>query len=160
MPAVRLDGATAPIYLWADPDQVEPQALAQLRQIAALPWVFHHVAVMPDVHLGKGATVGAVIAMRHAVAPAAVGVDLGGGMAAAQLALRAEDLPEDLGALRVAVEQAVPVGFAAHQLPLVDQGADLWAEFDRLAEPAGDLYGRAQAQLGTLGGGNHFAGCG
>ena len=77
-----LPGANVPIKMWAKTDEVEAQALDQLRNIAALPWVFHHVAVMPDVHLGKGATVGSVIAMKGAVAPAAVGVDIGCGMAA------------------------------------------------------------------------------
>src|SRR5688572_5655144 len=81
-PHVTLQGDRVPIKLWARRDEVESQALEQLHAIAALPWVAHHVAVMPDVHLGKGATVGSVIAMRGAVCPAAVGVDIGCGMAA------------------------------------------------------------------------------
>jgi len=158
MPPSTLSGATAPIYLWTDPQTVEPQALQQLRNIAALPWVFHHVAVMPDVHFGKGATVGSVIAMRDAVAPAAVGVDIGCGMAALHLDLRAGHLPDDLGPLRSAVEAAVPVGFATHRVPAPPGRAHerLWAEFDRLARPAQGLRERARLQLGTLGGGNHF----
>jgi tRNA-splicing ligase RtcB len=153
----RIEGGTVPIYLWAEPDQVEAKAMAQLGNIAALPWVFHHVAVMPDVHFGKGATVGSVIAMRHAVSPAAVGVDLGCGMAAMQLDLRAGDLPDDLGPLRATIEAAVPVGFAMHREPVdAAAGDELWAEFDGLDPVVADLFERARCQLGTLGGGNHF----
>jgi tRNA-splicing ligase RtcB (3'-phosphate/5'-hydroxy nucleic acid ligase) len=152
-----LPGATVPIYLWADPAGVEAQARAQLENIAALPWVVHHVAVMPDVHYGKGATVGSVIAMRNAVSPAAVGVDLGCGMAAMRLGLRAEDLPDSLAPMRSAIEAAVPVGFSMHDAPVADGGSDeLWAEYDGLAEPASGLLDRAMRQMGTLGGGNHF----
>src|SRR6266496_1366875 len=138
MPATVLEGSGVPIHLWADPHEVESVALDQLRRIAALPWVYHHVAAMPDVHFGKGATVGSVIAMRDAVAPSAVGVDMGCGMAAMRLDLRAEDLPDDLGPMRAAIEAAVPVGFAMHPGPVQD------------------LFERARRQLGTLGGGNHF----
>jgi tRNA-splicing ligase RtcB len=155
MPATTLKGDNVPIYLWAEAHQVESQALDQLKNIAALPWVFHHVAVMPDVHFGKGATVGSVIAMRHAVSPAAVGVDLGCGMAAMRLDLTAEDLPDSLGRTRSAIEAAIPVGFAMHREP-VDAGDELWAEFDALDPVAHDLFDRARRQLGTLGGGNHF----
>src|SRR3954464_7121825 len=73
----RLKGDKVDVWLWTDPAGVESVALDQLRNIAKLPWVFHHVAAMPDVHYGKGATVGSVIAMKGAVSPAAVGVDIG-----------------------------------------------------------------------------------
>jgi tRNA-splicing ligase RtcB len=76
-----LPGTAAPVRMWTDPSTVDSDALRQLRNIGSLPWV-HGIAVMPDVHLGKGATVGSVIAMRQAVAPAAVGVDIGCGMSA------------------------------------------------------------------------------
>ena len=82
-----VEGSGVPIRMWADPDTVEDAAMAQLRNIADLPWV-HGLAVMPDVHLGKGATVGSVIAMRDAVSPAAVGVDIGCGMSAVRTSLR------------------------------------------------------------------------
>ena len=113
---VSLPGAVAPIRMWADPTDVEPAALAQLRNIAALPWV-QGVAVMPDVHLGKGATVGSVVAMRSAVSPAAVGVDIGCGMTAVQTSLTTDDLPDSLRSLRSAIEAAIPVGFRAHRDP-------------------------------------------
>ena len=83
-------------------EEVDTQVITQLKNVAALPWVAHHVAVMPDVHLGKGATVGSVIAMRGAVAPAAVGVDIGCGMAAVKTSLTAKDLPDDLRAAAAA----------------------------------------------------------
>src|SRR4051795_12425201 len=111
---VALPGAQAPTLMWADPALVEPAALDQLRNISRLPWV-HGVAVMPDVHYGKGATVGSVIAMREAVSPAAVGVDIGCGMSAVPVALTASDLPDSLRGIRDAIEQDVPVGRGLHQ---------------------------------------------
>src|ERR1051325_491718 len=110
MPAITIKGRNVPIQLWAPIEEVDTEVIKQLKNVAALPWVAHHVAVMPDVHLGKGATVGSVIAMRGAVAPAAVGVDIGCGMAAVRTSLRARDLPESLRRLRLAIEEAVPVG--------------------------------------------------
>jgi tRNA-splicing ligase RtcB (3'-phosphate/5'-hydroxy nucleic acid ligase) len=112
---VALPGAQAPTLMWADPAQVEPAALEQLRNISRLPWV-HGLRVMPDVHLGKGATVGSVIAMRDAVSPAAVGVDIGCGMTGVRTNLTAADLPDDLAPLRSAVEAVVPVGWHAHDV--------------------------------------------
>ena len=100
----------ADLKLFDVPETVR-SAMRQLRNISALPWVVRHVAVMPDVHYGKGATVGSVIAMRDAVSPAAVGVDIGCGMTAVRTSLTAEDLPDGLGRLRRALESAVPVGF-------------------------------------------------
>src|SRR5947209_16467789 len=73
----KIQGRRVDIYAWTQPSGIEASALQQLKNIASLPWVFHHVAAMPDVHFGKGATVGSVIAMKDAVAPAAVGVDIG-----------------------------------------------------------------------------------
>ena len=108
-----LPGTRAPVRVWTDPATIEADAARQLRNIGALPWV-DGVAVMPDVHYGKGATVGSVIAMRQALAPAAVGVDIGCGMSAVRTNLTDADLPDDLGPLRRAIESAIPVGFNAH----------------------------------------------
>lgn len=153
------------IQLWAPIHEVESQALDQLKNIAALPWVFHHVAVMPDVHLGKGATVGSVIAMKGALSPAAVGVDIGCGMGAIKTSLRASDLPDSLDAIRSAIEATIPVGFNSHEEPafkggmpevIKADGARLFSEFRGLHERVGDLLGKAKRQVGTLGGGNHF----
>ncbi len=159
-----LPGTRAPVKVWTDPYTIESQALTQLRNIGSLPWT-HGVAVMPDVHLGKGATVGSVIAMRQAVAPAAVGVDIGCGMSAVRTSLTAADLPDDLGALRAAIEAAVPVGFRSHDDPVdprrvwgmrTADWADFWSGFGDLHPKVQQLEVRARKQLGTLGGGNHF----
>jgi len=88
-------GTKAPVRVWADLNMLDYNSQNQLRHVADLPWTFA-VAVMPDVHFGKGATVGSVIAMKQALAPGAVGVDVGCGMTALQTSLQAVDLPEDL----------------------------------------------------------------
>ncbi|MET0133874.1 MAG: RtcB family protein [Kibdelosporangium sp.] len=161
MNATVIHGRNVDIRLWTRPEEVEDQAMRQLHNIAALPWAFKHIAVMPDVHYGKGATVGSVIAMRDAVSPAAVGVDIGCGMAAVRTSLRAQDLPDDLGQLRSAIEKAVPVGFGMHRASAFDarDASDwdaFWRGFDSLAEGAKPQMDRALHQMGTLGGGNHF----
>jgi tRNA-splicing ligase RtcB len=157
MPPTRLRGDNVDILAWTGASQIEESALQQLRNIASLPWVFHHVAAMPDVHFGKGATVGSVVAMRGAVAPAAVGVDIGCGMAALQTSLTSNDLPDDLRRLRSALEAAIPVGFKQHSEPAPEAlSSKLWKEFDELAPGVQSLRGKALHQLGTLGGGNHF----
>src|SRR5262249_47959395 len=101
MSLARVKGKNVDIHLWAHASEVEPAALDQLRNVAALPWVFHHVAAMADVHLGAGATVGSVIAMKDAVSPAAVGVDIGCGMSAVRTNLAARDLPDGLHRIRM-----------------------------------------------------------
>ena len=157
MSLATLKGAVAPIRMWTPVHEVEPEALTQLKHIAALPWVFHHVAVMPDVHLGKGATVGSVIAMKDAIAPAAVGVDIGCGMAALKTNLTASDLPESLRDLRLGIEEAIPVGLSQHRDPVdAFERHPLWEEFESLDKRVQNLFGKARRQAGTLGGGNHF----
>ncbi len=158
-----IKGDRVPIKLWSRVEEVDSAALTQLRNVAKLPWVAHHVAVMPDVHVGKGATVGSVIAMRSAVAPAAVGVDIGCGMAAVETSLRARDLPDNLRGLRDDIEARVPVGMTAHDAPAWQYAPQaqreecrrLMSDFDELSFDTG-LGRRASQQLGTLGGGNHF----
>ncbi|AUX40268.1 hypothetical protein SOCE26_016680 [Sorangium cellulosum] len=157
MGPAQIKGRNVDIKMWTRPEEVEPVALEQLRNISALPWVFHHVAAMPDVHFGKGATVGSVIAMRGAVSPAAVGVDIGCGMGALRTNLTASDLPDDLKRIRSDIERAIPVGFASHDAPpkrFVD--LPLWEEFKSLTPKVQGLFTKARCQLGTLGGGNHF----
>ncbi|MCW8097273.1 RtcB family protein [Streptomyces tauricus] len=164
MSYVEMPGAKVPIRMWADPASVEDVAMQQLRNVATLPWI-KGLAVMPDVHYGKGATVGSVIAMRGAVCPAAVGVDIGCGMSAVRTSLTANDLPGDLSRLRSKVEEAIPVGRGMHDSP-VDPGGfhglatrgwdDFWGRFDGVAEAVKFRQGRATKQMGTLGGGNHF----
>ncbi|OLF07616.1 RNA-splicing ligase RtcB [Actinophytocola xinjiangensis] len=161
MPSTTVTGQNVDIRLWTRPESVEPEAMRQLHNISALPWAFKHVAVMPDVHYGKGATVGSVIAMRDAVSPAAVGVDIGCGMTAVRTSLRAEDLPADLSRLRSTVERDVPVGRGQHKATAftdrdaVDWDA-FWRRFEGLTPTVRADAGRALHQMGTLGGGNHF----
>jgi len=153
----RIQGHKADILAWSDPAEIEEVALEQLKNISSLPWVFHHVAAMPDVHFGKGATVGSVIAMKGAVSPAAVGVDIGCGVGAVRTSLSASDLPGDLHAWRSALERAIPVGFHEHRDPVErPQDKEFWDEFQHLTPAVKDLAGKARKQLGTLGGGNHF----
>src|SRR5579871_4170650 len=122
------------IRMWTDGVPVEEEALKQLRNIASLPILAGHVAVMPDVHLGKGATVGSVIPTQAAIIPAAVGVDIGCGMVAVRTTLDADALPDSLAGIRAAIERDVPVGFAMHRSPL---------DFARLDESGAALAARA-----------------
>ena len=162
MPSTTLKGRNVPIELWAPIEEVDTQVITQLKNVAALPWVAHHVAVMPDVHLGKGATVGSVIAMHGAVAPAAVGVDIGCGMMAVRTSLHARHLPDNLHDIRLEIERAVPLGTHTHKE--VTKRADKvwygrlqdeWMEIDR-KHPGIASKKSAAFALGTLGGGNHF----
>ncbi|NNH74279.1 RtcB family protein [Nocardia uniformis] len=172
---VELRGTRAQTLMWAHENEVEPAALQQLRNIAGLEWVYG-VRVMPDVHLGKGATVGSVIAMKDAVAPAAVGVDIGCGMEAVRTSLTASHLPDNLHALRSRIEAAVPVGFSAHADPVNVQRLEsemygqkaagttlrsgwerFWKSFSSLDSGVQALESKAQRQMGSLGSGNHFS---
>lgn len=144
--------------MWTPIDEVESIALNQLKNIASLPWVYHHVAVMPDVHYGIGATVGSVIAMKDAVCPAAVGVDIGCGMAAIRLNKKASDLPDSLSEIRHNLERKIPVGHYEHTRlsEYAVENKRLWKEFDYLDKKVQKLKDKAIHQTGTLGGGNHF----
>ena len=143
----------APIKIWTT--DIEPEAIQQLKNTAALPFVFKHVAVMPDVHWGMGATVGSVVATKGAVCPAAVGVDIGCGMIAAKIkGVRLEHLG-DLAKLRHSIERSIPVGFNENKtLTPTVEAWDGWGKWDALSQKH-SLH-KAQAQVGTLGGGNHF----
>ncbi len=156
-----------PIFGWTKGVQVEDQALAQLQNVARMPFIHHHVAVMPDVHWGMGATVGSVIPAMGAIIPAAVGVDIGCGMMAARTALTASDMPDNLHAIRTAIEAAVPHGRTDEGGPN-DRGA--WGEAQGVPAKAmaeletivakhpklSKAAARAPHHLGTLGTGNHF----
>jgi tRNA-splicing ligase RtcB len=146
---------------------VEDEARRQLSNAARLPIVFRHVAAMPDVHLGIGATVGSVIPTFRAIIPAAVGVDIGCGMIACKTTLTAEDLPDNLAPLRAAIERAVPHGRspgardpgAWSKTPgAVDTAwAQLEPEFTELCRDYRKLEKtNHHKHLGTLGSGNHF----
>lgn len=163
---ISLTKTAAPVLAWADESTIEDSALQQLRDVSQLPGL-HGLRVMPDVHFGKGATVGSVIAMEQALAPAAVGVDIGCGVNAVKTSLHLEDLTAtDLRQLRSRFEAVVPVGFAAHSpqrdsrdaLPpsFAREGYRLMRRFGDLHAPVADMETRAQLSLGTLGNGNHF----
>ncbi len=147
-------------------DDVDSPAVKQLVNIAELPFIHSHVAAMPDVHVGIGATVGAVIPTKGAIIPAAVGVDIGCGMVATRLSLTASQLPDNLRPLRTAIEAAVPVGFAMHPNgPGVPASAvhALSGGLDRIVHKHPGILKMQKnpertwaQQLGTLGGGNHF----
>jgi len=161
---LHAEGAT-PIKGWVRGVPLESQAHAQLRNIASMPFVGPWVAVMPDVHLGIGATVGSVVPTRGAIIPAAVGVDIGCGMAAVRTTLRANDLPDNLAALRSGIERSVPVGNGpgGEHRHVPDSASTRLADAQleqRLARIR-DKHPRIRAdkvekQNGTLGGGNHF----
>ena len=158
-----------PIKAWTNGVPFEAEAEAQLRRVAALPFIHQWVAVMPDVHAGIGATVGSVIASKRAVIPAAVGVDIGCGMMAVKTSLRADQLPDDLRPLRLAIEAAVPHG-RSDKGGKNDRGAygdvparvaAAWAElqpgYERIVtDHASAQNAQRVNQLGTLGTGNHF----
>jgi tRNA-splicing ligase RtcB (3'-phosphate/5'-hydroxy nucleic acid ligase) len=158
-----------PIKAWTDGVPVEEAARQQLINLAGLPFVFHHVAAMPDVHWGIGATVGSVVATRKAVIPAAVGVDIGCGMMAVRTTVRSGHLPGDLHAIRDAIERSVPHGRTDNGGPgdrgswgeVPERCAAAWAtlagDFARILEDQPKLANvRTAEHLGTLGTGNHF----
>lgn len=153
MPIRQVHEARVPVKIWTD--DVDEKSLAQLKNTAAMPFVFKHVVAMPDVHLGIGATVGSVIATKGAICPAAVGVDIGCGMMAALTGVSASKLDGKLPALRHSIERGVPVGFDSHGEPLA--GAVNWLNKTARPHVATDAELKKSAhQLGTLGGGNHF----
>ena len=159
-----------PIKLWTEGVPVEDDARKQLMNTAAMPFIFRHLAVMPDVHLGKGSTIGSVIPTRGAIIPAAVGVDIGCGMMAARTSLTAADLPDHLHGLRSAIEAAVPHGRTPPRQSRRDKGAwetppiavdaqwkSLLPGFERITEKYPRLKNTNNYKhLGTLGTGNHF----
>ncbi|SMF65841.1 tRNA-splicing ligase RtcB [Alteromonadaceae bacterium Bs31] len=144
---------------------IENMALSQLKNIAQLPIIHSHIAAMPDVHAGIGATVGSVIPTVKAVIPAAVGVDIGCGMMAVQLSLKSAQLPDSLAAMRAAIERAVPVGLSAHKTVSIRQSACKKLErtvdtlFDKhpallkMQKQPRQLWAK---QMASLGSGNHF----
>jgi tRNA-splicing ligase RtcB (3'-phosphate/5'-hydroxy nucleic acid ligase) len=162
---LHAEGSATPIKGWVRGVPLEDQAHEQLRNIASIPFVGPWVAVMPDVHLGKGATVGSVIPTRGAIIPAAVGVDIGCGMAAVRTTLRANDLPDNLAQLRSSIERGVPAGNGpggehrhlpdSHDTRIAQSG--LFARLEAIkAKHRKIRTDKLERQIGTLGGGNHF----
>lgn len=160
---IRVIGETKkPVKIWAS--DLEPEAEQQVKNLAELPFIFSHVAVMPDAHAGRGSTVGTVIATEGAIIPAAVGVDIGCGMSAIKLPFTVDRLggDEKLRALRHSIERAIPLGHNANK-----QTTDTTAEYFKNLGSVSDVakqnmrsydrtIGNAALSVGTLGGGNHF----
>ena len=145
-----------PVLSWAGHDLAQPET-KMAKNVASLPFVFKHIALMPDIHLGKGALVGSVIATKEAIIPAAVGVDIGCGMMAIQTPFKGEKLDGKLKKIRLDLEAQIPVGFEENKQITKDatnwQG---WQDFAELHKGVNGLENRAMRQLGSLGGGNHF----
>ena len=140
-----------PVKIWTN--ELEQEAETQVRNLAALPFIHSHVAVMPDAHAGKGSTVGTVIATDGAIIPAAVGVDIGCGMCAVKLPFNAEALPSNLTKLRASIERSIPTGFNSNNSITDRVGNTL----QTLTDKHNKIPTQNQAkQLGSLGGGNHF----
>ena len=156
-------GSRVPVKIWTD--DVEDEAIEQLLQMANMPFVYRHVAAMPDVHPGAGATIGSVVAMRDAVIPAAVDVDIGCGMLAARTSLTASDIDEkSLRRLFDQLSKDVPVGFASHPEATAPYSLvfDLMPRLGRIVEKHPEImkiYGRPALDIALnlgVGGGNHF----
>jgi len=142
--------------LFAPPDSIEPEALKQIENTASLPFVFKHVAVMPDCHYGKGATIGTVLATTGAIIPAAVGVDIGCGMIAVKTPLRRDDIA-DTGAIRAAIERVIPMSAGKNNRSLTPSAHARVAQLEKLARrDYSGIDANWKMALGTLGGGNHF----
>ncbi len=161
---MELSDGNVPVKIYTD--EVERHALDQLANIAKLPFIHSHVAAMPDVHAGIGATVGSVIPTKGAIIPAAVGVDIGCGMNALRLSLTAAQLPDSLRKVRGAIEAAIPVGFDMHKgapavpnstLQSLDRGiAQIFKQHPAVEKMLKHPQKTWTQQLATLGGGNHF----
>ena len=171
MPIKKVINEGTPVKIWTN--DIEEGAMEQLRNISKMPFIHKHVAAMPDVHWGMGATIGSVIPSKGAIIPAAVGVDLGCGMMACQLNITADDLPDNLGPMRSAIEAAIPHGRTDNggkndrgawgEVP--DDIQKVWADINIEDDLAGIvarhpnlLKGNVNTirHLGTLGTGNHF----
>lgn len=145
-----------PVLSWAN-HELGSAETKMAKNVASLPFVFKHVSLMPDVHLGKGALVGSVIATKDAIVPAAVGVDIGCGMAAIKTPYTADQLDGKLKQIRLDLEAVIPTGFNENK----DSDRQVsnwqgWQQFKTLHPGVKDLETKAIRQMGSLGGGNHF----
>ncbi|MDQ3473959.1 MAG: RtcB family protein [Acidobacteriota bacterium] len=145
------------IVTFLPPESIEPQAKQQIVNISEMPFIFHHLAVMPDCHLGKGATVGSVIATKGAIIPAAVGVDVGCGMVGVKTKFSAKDLPDNLDKLRTGVERRIPLGAGVGNKKLTNTAIQRVSELKAKARQDYDKVDKNWiGALGSLGSGNHF----
>ncbi len=157
MPYEQLKLSTPkPVLSWANHD-LGSQEMAMAKNVASLPFVYKHVALMPDVHLGKGALVGSVVATKEAIIPAAVGVDIGCGMCAIQTPFTADQLDGKLKKIRLDIEAEIPVGFNENkEIEKTVYNWQGWIDFKELHSGVKHLENKALKQMGSLGGGNHF----
>ena len=157
MPYEHLQFAQAkPVLSWANHPLAHDET-RMAKNVASLPFVFKHVALMPDVHLGKGALVGSVIATKEAIIPAAVGVDIGCGMAAVKTPFTAAQLEGKLKKIRQDIESTIPVGFNDNkEVEKTVTNWQGWQDFKDLHKGVQNLDSKAMKQMGSLGGGNHF----
>ena len=157
MPYEKLNLSTSkPILSWAN-HSLEHQEYKMVKNVASLPFVFKHVALMPDVHLGKGALVGSVIATKEAIIPAAVGVDIGCGMCAVKMPFIAHQLEGKQKKIRQDIEASIPVGFSDNkEIEKSVSNWQNWRGFKELHPGVKNLESKALKQMGSLGGGNHF----
>ncbi|MDM8562936.1 RtcB family protein, partial [Candidatus Marithioploca araucensis] len=159
-----LNTGKVPVKIYTN--DVASHTIDQLKLIAELPFIHSHVAAMPDVHKGIGATIGSVIPTKGAIIPAAVGVDIGCGMNATRLSINASQLPDNLKQVRLAIEEAVPVGFSKHKSILAKNSTikalntvleeQIFTKHPAVMKMIKKPYQTWTQQLGTLGGGNHF----
>ena len=164
MPIIKtLNKGKVPVKIYTD--DIEHEAYQQLQNLSQLPFIHSHIAAMPDVHFGKGATVGSVIPCKGAIVPAAVGVDIGCGMNALRLTIKAHELPDNMRAIRSTIESVIPVGFSQHKsdkarnstIRGLSTGLDrILGNHPKLLKAQKKPYQTWVRQLGTLGGGNHF----
>ncbi|MDK9790008.1 RtcB family protein [Vibrio sp. D431a] len=165
-----IETTNANLFLWTKGVQAEESAIAQLKDVAQMPFIFKHIAAMPDIHAGKGSTIGSVFATQKAIIPAAIGVDIGCGVIAQRTNLRKSDFPSDLSIVRSAIESVVPHGRTDNGLEndvgkfkkLPETHKRRWDslkdEYNELVREYPQLKGLSDVSLmiGTLGGGNHF----
>ncbi len=160
-----LTGGYVPVYIYTT--NIDEAARKQLMLMSQLPIIHGHIAAMPDVHVGMGATVGTVVPTKDAIVPAMVGVDIGCGMMAARLSLTENDLPDTLYHVRKTIEKLIPIGMESHAMSKV-RGSKYEAMFRPLKDRLFNIFKEHPgvqkmckkdswlAQLGTLGSGNHF----
>jgi tRNA-splicing ligase RtcB (3'-phosphate/5'-hydroxy nucleic acid ligase) len=145
-----------PVLSWANHD-LGSQEMAMAKNVASLPFIYKHVSLMPDVHLGKGALVGSVVATKEAIIPAAIGVDIGCGMCAIKTPFTADQLDGKLKKIRLDIEAEIPVGFNENkEIEKTVYNWQGWSNFKELHSGVKHLENKALKQMGSLGGGNHF----
>lgn len=157
MPYEELEISTpSPVLSWAN-HPLGSEETKMAKNVASLPFVFKHVALMPDVHLGKGALVGSVIATKEAIIPAAVGVDIGCGMCAIKTPFNSEQLEGKLKKIRLDIEAAIPTGFNENKdVEKIATNWQRWSDFKDLHRGVQDLQAKAMKQMGSLGGGKEL----